>query len=356
MYPRTNTVRPEPSAVAALGEATPAERRPDRAAVLTVATSAGYGLLALFWALGGPGYPYGVADPQSAESVLGPLGAASGSVVLTMLGLAGALVGVPIVRGNRNPALLVLAGLLALALLVVLPDRRLLTIVAYLPLLVGSGLRSLVTGAPMPDLGQSAWTLTHLGIGAMLGLLWLVVALRAPQPRLRRCRLANPELALRIGRRAVVIAVAVPVIYAATRWTWALGIPLGISEEFHAEGAESGLWLIGAMLGSLGLGGAILTLGLVQRWGERYPGWIWWRRGRRVPPMLAVVPASIAAALVTSAGVAYWRMAFTLPEGPIEWSWSTLGPELLWPAWGLSLAVATWTYWIRRRATDGDHL
>jgi hypothetical protein len=79
--------------------------------------------------------------------------------------------------------------------------------------------------------------------------------------------------AARWGRTATYIAVALPLIYCLTRWAWALGIPLGVSREFLRESdAETpGIWLLGAMLGTLGAAGSVLTLGLVQKWGEIYP-------------------------------------------------------------------------------------
>ena len=40
------------------------------------------------------------------------------------------------------------------------------------------------------------------------------------------------------------------------------------------EGQASGLWLAGAALATLAVVGALLTLGLVQRWGEDLPGWL----------------------------------------------------------------------------------
>ncbi|MFC7100960.1 hypothetical protein ACFQQB_11085 [Nonomuraea rubra] len=71
------------------------------------------------------------------------------------------------------------------------------------------------------------------------------------------------------GRTAVYVAVVVPLVYCATRWAWALGIPLGVSPEFLAEG-EDGLWLAGAYLATFGAFGGVLTLGLTQRWGRSF--------------------------------------------------------------------------------------
>jgi hypothetical protein len=164
-------------------------------------------------------------------------------------------------------------------------------------------------------------------------------------------RWTTPDAAARWGRWAVAAAVVIPLLYAATRWAWALGIPLGISEEFLREGQESGLWIAGASLASLGIGGAILTLGLVQRWGEVFPRWIPRLRGRPVPPKAAIIPATLVSVLVTAAGIMYVRLAvagfFNDIFGPE--SWAAIAPELLWPAWGVALGAATLAYHYRRR-------
>ena len=111
-----------------------------------------------------------------------------------------------------------------------------------------------------------------------------------------------------VGKWAVAIAVLIPLLYAATRWAWALGFPLGISEEFFREGQAVGLWWAGAGLATVAIGGALLTLGLVQRWGEVFPRWIPFLAGKRVPPALAIVPASLVSILVTTAGLMFVRL------------------------------------------------
>ena len=100
----------------------------------------------------------------------------------------------------------------------------------------------------------------------------------------------------------------------------------------------------------------ILTLGLVQRWGEVFPRWIPFLGGRRVPIPLAVVPASLVAVLVTTAGLMFVRLTLTgrlgaiLGEGVLSAeNWATLAPELLWPLWGAALGAATLAYYYRRR-------
>ena len=117
-----------------------------------------------------------------------------------------------------------------------------------------------------------------------------------------------------------------------------------------------GLWFAGAALATLAVIGAILTLGLVQGWGEVFPRWLPFLGGMRVPPLMAIVPASLVAVLVTNAGVMFWRMTLSggFPLGDLELltledSWAALAPELLWPIWGVALGVAALAYHLRRR-------
>ncbi len=112
----------------------------------------------------------------------------------------------------------------------------------------------------------------------------------------------------------------------------------------------------GAALATLAVGGAILTLGLVRRWGEVFPGWIPFLGGGRVPIWFAVVPASLVSVLVTAAGLMFVRLTLTgglgaiLGEGVLGGqNWAALAPELLWPLWGVALGAATLAYYYRRR-------
>jgi hypothetical protein len=157
----------------------------------------------------------------------------------------------------------------------------------------------------------------------------------------------TPANVRRWGAWAVAVAVAVPTFYALTRWAWALGIPLGFSRQaLRAEAAQSpGIWLAGAGLATLAVGGALLTLGLTQRWGEVYPRWVPFPRGKPVRPRTAIIPATVVAILVTSAGMAYLRAMLT---GQVSLDWGA-GPTLLWPVWGAALGAATLAYHLRRR-------
>ena len=128
--------------------------------------------------------------------------------------------------------------------------------------------------------------------------------------------------AARWGRIAVYVSMVAPVFYALTRYAWALGFPLGMSEEYLRRGQERGMWISGLFLATFGLVGAVLTLGLVQRWGEVFPRWMIGLAGRRVPIALAVVPASIVSVLLMVGGIAIWsgfaQMVATLAAGGAE--------------------------------------
>ena len=132
-----------------------------------------------------------------------------------------------------------------------------------------------------------------------------------------------------------------------------------MSEEYLRRGQESGMWIAGLFLATFGLVGAVLMLGLVQRWGEVFPRWMIGLAGRRVPIALAVVPASLVSVLLIVGGIGIWsglaQMVAKLAAGGAEGIGIIgeiifqVGPTLLFPVWGVALAVATLGYYYRRR-------
>ena len=96
-----------------------------------------------------------------------------------------------------------------------------------------------------------------------------------------------------------------------------------------------------------------LTTGLLARWGEVFWSWVPRVGGRPVPVAAAVVPGLIVAGATTSAGLSFWRLVLVgelsrLPGAADDWAaWA---PELLWPVWGVALAVACLAYLGRRSA------
>jgi hypothetical protein len=150
-----------------------------------------------------------------------------------------------------------------------------------------------------------------------------------------------------------------PVFYAFTRYAWALGFPLGMSPEHLRSGQETGTWISGLFLATLGLVGAVLMLGLVQRWGEVFPRWMIGLGRRRVPIALAVIPASLASVLLIVGGIGIWaaldQMVANAAASGIEGKeligqiTFVVGPTLLFPVWGVALTAATLGYYYRRR-------
>lgn len=335
--------------------------------------SLAYGVLGLWWALGGAGFPFGSEnDPSAALSVLGNTQVETGAPVVAFLGFVGASAALVMSRGRGRGmsriGLLVFALTVAAALALVFPDYRVLMAVAYAPIVL--------IGAPFgwpPGVGlldAFPWPVINQFVCIGGGVLWAATAVAYGRRTRGACGncgrndagtgWTSPEAAARWGRWAVCVAVIVPVLYAATRWAWALGIPLGLSEEFLRRGQEMGLWWAGAALATIAVGGAALTLGLVRGWGEVFPRWIPFLGGRRVPVWFAVVPASLVSVLVTAAGLMFVRLtlAGTLGDsfnffGDGEMAlggenWAALAPELLWPVWGFALGAATLAYYRRR--------
>lgn len=331
--------------------------------------SVAYGCLGVFWAVRGAGFPFGVAQDPGARltSVLeaatpGPVGTA-----LAIIGVSGGLAALALAQDRGTPAvrrLLVGYGwVLAATFAVVLPDYRPLLAVVRAPVLL--------VGAPFGWPRQVSvtdffalylpWPVVNQWVLILGGVLWAGTAWTA-QRRLRgaceRCgrrpevpRWSEPDALARWGGYAVGVAVAIPLFYAATRWCWALGIPLGISaDELQTEAEDSpGIWLAGAALATMGAAGGFLTLGLVRPWGEVYPRWIPGLGGRSVRPRTAIVPAVLVCVLVTSAGLMYLRWVVVGRVQLTGDNWGLFVPELLWPLWGLALGAATFAYYLRRR-------
>ena len=139
------------------------------------------------------------------------------------------------------------------------------------------------------------------------------------------------------GRWAVALAVVQPISYAVIPWAWARGVPLGITAEFLAHLHTTGLSLACAALATLAAGGAVLTLGLVQPWGERFPRWMPVLAGNRVPPLLAIVPASIMSVSVFDAGLT--ALLLRLAKA-MEVTWMA-NPVAGFSLWRVALAMAT---------------
>jgi hypothetical protein len=309
--------------------------------------SLAYLVLGVAWLAGLGGNPADPAVDKDADiTLIGLWGPTAGAAILASLGAAG-LVACLLLR-RRGRAAVPFAVTLGLLLAVVVPDYRVLVHVAYTPIVL-----VLFVIGKMPDGRLWPWPALNLALVCAAGVSLLVQASDA----VRRDGPRDPESLARWNRRgrwAVAVAVAVPVGYAFTRVMWAFDVPFGITRDFLDELGDARYF--GAALGAMGVGGAILTLGLVQRWGEVFPWWMIGLRGRRVPIGLATVPARLVAVAVTSAGLMYLRFAMTGEFGSRfgfgDGQWAAIVPELFWPLWGAALAVASYAYEIRRRTVD----
>jgi hypothetical protein len=330
-----------------------------------VAWSLVYAALGLYWAVSGHGFPYA---PGLEDSVTGPVVGRFGPVVAWIVvitaGLPAATVGTAMLHGVRGlRTVLITAGaLLAGVLLLLMTDINLLVLLGYIPY----GIVKLLTGAEFGQVYLNAltrWTVVHQLLCLIGGFLWLAATVSYARRSGDACLYCgrrdrpegwtSPNKAARWGRTAVYVSMVVPVFYALTRYAWALGIPLGISDEVLRLGQESGIWTSGLFLATFGLVGAVLTLGLVQRWGEVFPSWLIGLAGRRVPLALAVVPASIVSVLLMVGGITIWSGYARMADAAVASGQEigiVVGPTALLPVWAVSLAVATLGYYYRRRS------
>ncbi|PCG81883.1 hypothetical protein CIB93_32945 [Streptomyces sp. WZ.A104] len=99
---------------------------------------------------------------------------------------------------------------------------------------------------------------------------------------------------------------------------------------------------------------ALLSFGLVRRWGEVVPHWVPRMGGRRVPPAAAIVPAALGGLLITALGVHWLYEAATVGREawPYDEGWDVLAMTMsgLMNLWGPLLLALTYAYYRRRRA------
>jgi hypothetical protein len=339
-----------------------------------VAWSLVYAALGVYWAVSGRGFPYtSETASNSFGPVVGRFGPGVAWIFVITAGIPAAAVGATMlsggpvnhgVRGRAFRSLLITAGtLLAGVLLLLMIEFTLLIQLAYIPFVVFNLLIGAEFGQVfLEGLIQSKWTIAHQLLCLTGGFLWLAATLSYARRSGAVCLYCgrrdspegwnSPEHAARWGRIAVYVALVVPALYALTRYAWALGIPLGMTEEYWRQGQEKGEWISGLFLANFALVGAALMLGLVQRWGETFPRWMIGPAGRRVPIALAVVPASIMSVLFMVAGISMWSSYTQVAAAAAATAQDmtiVVGPVLLFPIWSVALAAATLGYYYRQR-------
>ena len=321
-------------------------RWPLWSAYAAMAWCAGYGSLALAWTLGAAGFPFGrEGDPNGLDMGSVFFAASPHIFAPLLLGVcvAGIVVAAAIVRGPNHPRMLVAAWTLAIFMLFVVPDIRLLQNTAY---------------ALMFVFAMMDWPTVNQFLIAGGGLLFGATA-AGYRRRLEPGPTAHAGLR-RWAPLAAWTAFIAPMPYGITRLLWAVGIPVGVSSEVVLSPAQR----IGeAVLGLLPIAGGVLALGLIQRWGEVWPRGSPVLSGRRVPIGVAAIPATLAAVVITTGGLSFARIVFMGELGlrqsdgsPTVTGWGASMPGFLWPVWGVALGVAVAAYLQRRRADSAsDH-
>ncbi|MFE5586027.1 NYN domain-containing protein [Kitasatospora sp. NPDC056531] len=344
-------------------------RWPEWSSYLAVAWSLLYGLASLYWALGGAGYPFRkTVNDRASASVLEPSSASVVAPVIAVFCAVGILVGVLMIRGWgtawQRKALLAYGWLSACLLTFLIPDYSLLGLLAFSPLLLVFAFTGVPGHQTMGDILY--WHRENLVIVFAGGLLWGAMTLayqRRTGGQCVRCGRGSraaaawtePAAALRWGRWAVWTAVISTLPYDITRLAWYFGWPLGITDAFLKNMQDTPRILgIGLGLGCASTLGSLLTHGLVSRWGEVWPRWVPLKRGKRIHPATAIVPASIVSVVLIPGGLMNIRDYDAAMPG-------TNGPGIFWMVWGAALGIATYSYYLRRRGGcrycgQGQHL
>lgn len=257
---------------------------------------------------------------------------------------------------------------------------------------------AVVLYGPRPALRVLLWAACALAGITAFSLLMDVITLMLGQGVDSRASAANKALAAvgavllaataRSGRTPAGTAVRVPsaaprlvqlaawagtlafVPYAAMKLVWASGGTFaGITgEEMLAVSERNGASGIFLTLESWGLDptallaalGVFLLWGLVRPWGQVFPRWTLFLRGRRVPRWLPLAPALLGAATLAPygvVGVGYLALATAGVATMRRGDFHSSGDALLvgwigmvaFAVYGMALVIAARSYWLRTR-------
>lgn len=354
----------------------PGERFPDPASPGTHHASAPRGAYwaALAWSAAALGLalgwltgmvPPGLSEAGASGALLTADHLNAAIATTSVVGALGVALALLLPRGVVPRLLEPMSWALAGVLLLVYVESTLLVWLGY-----GLVTPVLVWVEPVMGADYVAYTFSpavfHVLFFALGAGIWAWAALTHRRRRLRACVRCGrgdgwtPDVeralrgrALRTGRIAVACAFVLALFYPALRFPWLFGYSMGMDEDRFAEvSADPVALMIGLGLGSAGVAGAVLMLGLVQGWGVRFPRWMVGLAWRRVPVTLAAVPATLVTMALVGMGrgvlVQFWQAGGVEPGmGSHSVAFGAM------PLWGVALAVATAAYAVRRRSGCG---
>jgi len=312
-----------------------------------------YGFLQLYWLLGGEGYPFKHEESMGLfEGMITYLSPKAEGITFVALCIMGIGIGIVMQKISKRflPRWLVLAYVwgLAASLILFVPDMRLIAFMGYAFFLKF----------------YFNWTMFNQIICIIGAILWGFTGVVYQRKIRGACensgRMENGKVPIlvRWGYWITIIAAAAPLPYALTRFAWAIEILIGVDNQFFKDFSRINPvhHLTEWVFGSICIMGGVLTLGLIQKWGEIFPHWFPFIGGKRVPILLAVIPASIISIALTSAGfvftvgfIAVTLHFVTVDNILLNNIWGTVGPMVFWIPWGVSLGLATIAYYYRRR-------
>jgi len=328
--------------------------------------SAGYAIAGALWWAGVEWYPFKKVPLDRASSSL--LEGAPASILgpaFLCFGLLGVAAAAVLLRRHApqrlRRAALVVGACWAVAATSLIPDYTILALLALWPVLLLFAFTG-TQGGSQEGIGDILyWHRVNLILVFVGGMLWSGATLAAHRRFRGACAHcgrkpgAPAEITaedraclLLLGRRFVWVAVLATLPYDVTRIAWYLGWPLGLTERVYESLQDPPeLLAVGLALGILSTTGALLTHGLVARWGEVFPRWLPGVAGKRVPVMLAVIPAAIVAVSLPPASVMFASPGIN--GGFDVANWGVWLPSMFWLLWAFGLGGAAWAYYHRRR-------
>lgn len=225
---------------------------------------------------------------------------------------------------------------------------------AFLVVVAPTNVVMQVVFGAVPNWHRAAGQLVVLAVGVFAGWTMLRYGSRGDgYPReADRCRVNGWVRPQRRLRRMGWFAAAVPVFgFTLPHWLWAVGLSIGTTEESALTAVKPWLW----MLGAVPLFGALLTLGLVQRWGQILPEWVPLLGDMPVPRGLALAPALAVAVMLAQYGAMMTQCSgstllgltdscYGASQGYLTDNWAFTATYPVFLIWGVALGVTALGY------------